>query len=41
MAIHAFKLNKQYLACDRHEKKMRRGVFGKNIWEEASDKMKI
>jgi len=23
---HVFKLNKQYLACDRHEKKIRGGV---------------
>jgi len=40
-----FVLNKQYLACnrqtDRHEKKIRGGVFSKNIWEGASDEMKI
>ena len=31
---HVFKLNKQYLACDRQtdmKKKMRGGVFSKNI----------
>ncbi len=33
---HVFKLNKQYLACDRQtdmKKKMRGSAFSKNIWE--------
>jgi hypothetical protein len=30
---YAFKLNKQYLACDRR-------TYMKNIWERVSDKMK-
>jgi len=37
---HAFKLNRLYLACDRRtgmRKKMRGGVFGKNICDGASD----
>ena len=41
MNRHAFKLNKQYLACDRRtdmKKKMRRDVFSKNIWEGTSER---
>jgi len=47
---HVFKLNKQYLVCDRQtdrqtDMKMREGVFNKNICEggkeRVSDEMKI
>ena len=44
MDRHAFKVNKQYQACDRRtdmKKKIREGGFSKNIWEGASDEMKI
>ncbi len=37
-------LKKQYLAYDRQtgmKNKMRRGILSKNIWEGASDEMKI
>jgi hypothetical protein len=40
MDRNVFKLNKKYLACDRRtdmKKKMRRGVFSKNIWKWASE----
>ena len=38
MDRHVFKVNKQYLVCDRHEKKFVEGVFSKNIWEGASER---
>jgi hypothetical protein len=40
---HVFKLNKLYLACERQTdmKKNAWGVFSRNIYEGASDEMKI